>query len=105
MPFIRTKDGSISIIRKAEVFSNNTVHIKKCESHDDPRSLLYKEQHNHPNQLGNFIGFCAKSRRRSLSGSTYVNIIGCMTFKASCRRSGISNFQLVYLGTDKCPGS
>ena len=50
MPFIRTKDGSISIIRKAEVFSNNTVHIKKCESHDDPRSLLYKEQHNHPSQ-------------------------------------------------------
>ena len=29
MPFIRTKDGSIPIIRKAEVFSNNTVHIKK----------------------------------------------------------------------------
>ena len=28
MPFIRTKDGSIPIIRKAEVFCNNTVHIK-----------------------------------------------------------------------------
>ena len=28
MPFIRTKDGSIPIIRKADVFCNNTVHIK-----------------------------------------------------------------------------
>ena len=43
MPFIRTKDGSIPIIRKAEVFSNDTVHIKI--SHD-PKPLDYSRSNN-----------------------------------------------------------
>ena len=81
MPFIRTKDGSIPIIRKAEVFCNNNIKNRHMNhvtlDHSGTKNILGPSQPAGPFQWV-FMGQI-KTVRRSLSDSTYANIIGCMT--------------------------